>query len=83
MPVTKSEFLYFCAGALVGAVGAKNFEKIKSQVGPMLAKAGEAAADAYADAARRVGEQLESVQDSMADARQRTAAAEASATSEA
>jgi ElaB/YqjD/DUF883 family membrane-anchored ribosome-binding protein len=81
MPVTKSEFLYFCAGALVGAVGAKNFDKIKDQLGPLLAKAGEAAADAYADAARHVGEHLESVQDSMADARQRTAAADASATS--
>jgi ElaB/YqjD/DUF883 family membrane-anchored ribosome-binding protein len=82
MPVTKSELLYFCGGALVGAVGAKNFEKIKDQLGPLLAKAGEAAADAYADAARRVAEQIESVQDSMAEASQRTTAAAASASSQ-
>jgi ElaB/YqjD/DUF883 family membrane-anchored ribosome-binding protein len=79
MPVTKSEVLYFCAGAIVGAVGAKNFEKLKREVGPLLAKAGEAAADAYADAARRVAVQLESVQDSMAEASQRTAAADSTA----
>jgi ElaB/YqjD/DUF883 family membrane-anchored ribosome-binding protein len=74
--------LYFCAGAVIGAVGAKNFEKIKSQVGPLLAKAGEAAADAYADAARRVAEQLESVQDAMAESKQRTASADASTPSD-
>jgi hypothetical protein len=69
MPVTKSELLYFCAGALVGAVGAKNFDKIKDQLGPLLTKAGEAAADAYADAARRVAEQIESVQTAAAEAK--------------
>jgi hypothetical protein len=74
--MTKSEFLYFCAGAVVGAVGARNFEKIKSQLGPVLAKAGEAAADAYADAARRVAEHLESVQDAVAEAKQGSAPTE-------
>jgi predicted lipid-binding transport protein (Tim44 family) len=69
MPVTKSELLYFCAGAVVGALGAKNYEKLKTQFGPILAKAGEAAADAYADVARRVAEQVESVQDAMAEAK--------------
>ena len=63
----------FLRGAVVGAVGAKNFDKIKDQLGPLLAKAGEAAADAYADAARRVAERVESVQDSIAEASQRTA----------
>ena len=81
MPVTKSEFMYFCAGAVVGAIGAKNFDKIKDQFGPLLAKAGEAAADAYADAARRVAERVESVQDSLAEASQRAATADAPATS--
>jgi ElaB/YqjD/DUF883 family membrane-anchored ribosome-binding protein len=82
MPVTKSEFMYFCAGAVVGAIGAKNFDKIKDQLGPLLAKAGEAAADAYADAARRVAERVESVQDSIAEAGQRAATAAASPTPE-
>jgi hypothetical protein len=82
MPVTRSELFYFCAGAVVGAIGAKNFEKIKSQLGPLLAKAGEAAADAYADTARRVAEHLESVQDAMAEAKQRPPSADASAPSD-
>ena len=78
MPVTKSELLYFCAGAVVGAVGAKNFDKIKSQLGPLLAKAGEAAADAYADAARKVAEKVEAVQDTLAEAKQHTPSENAS-----
>jgi hypothetical protein len=78
MPVTKSELLFFCAGAVVGAVGAKNFDKIKSQLGPLLAKAGEAAADAYADAARKVAEKVEAVQDTLAEAKQHTPSENAS-----
>jgi len=78
MPVTKSELLYFCAGAVVGAVGAKNFDKIKSQLGPLLAKAGEAAADAYADAARKVAEKVEAVQDTLAEAKQHASSESAS-----
>jgi hypothetical protein len=81
MPVTRSELLYFCAGAVVGAIGAKNFDKIKSQLGPLLAKAGEAAADAYADAARRVAEHVEAVQDRVAEAKQHTVSGDASAPS--
>jgi hypothetical protein len=76
MPVTRSELFYFCAGAVVGAIGAKNFDKIKSQLGPLLEKASEAAADAYADAARRIAEQVESVQDKVAEARQRNGSAD-------
>lgn len=67
MPVTRSELLFLCGGALGGAAVAKHFEKLKSSVGPWLAGAGAAAGDAYSAAARRVGEHVESLQDSMAE----------------
>jgi hypothetical protein len=70
MPVTRSELLFLCGGAIAGAVGAKNYDKIKAKVGPWLAAAGGAAGDAYTEAARRVGERIEAVQDAMAEARQ-------------
>jgi len=69
MPVTRSELLFLCGGAIVGAVGAKNYPKIKAKVAPWLATAGEAAGDAYTAAARRVGERIEAMQDAMAEAR--------------
>jgi ElaB/YqjD/DUF883 family membrane-anchored ribosome-binding protein len=69
MPVTTSEFLFLCGGAVVGAVGAKNYDKIKEKLSPLLATAGDAAGDAYTAAARRVGERIEALQDAMAEAR--------------
>ena len=55
------------AGAVVGAVGAKNFDKIKTKAAPWMAAAGEAAGEVYTAAARRVGERIEAVQDAMAE----------------
>ena len=70
MPVTRSELLFLCGGAIAGAVVAKNYDKIKAKAGPLLAAAGVAAGDAYIAAARRVGERMEAMQDAMAEARQ-------------
>jgi hypothetical protein len=70
MPVTRSELLYLCGGAIAGAVVAKNYDKIKAKAGPLLAAAGAAVGDAYTAAAREVGERIESMQDAMAEARQ-------------
>jgi hypothetical protein len=74
MPVTRSELLFLCGGALAGAVAAKNYAKIKEKVAPLkervspwLATAGEAVGDAYTAAARRVGERIEAMQDAMAE----------------
>jgi hypothetical protein len=74
MPVTRSELLFLCGGALAGAVAAKNYAKIKEKVSPLkervspwLATAGEAVGDAYTAAARRVGERIEAMQDAMAE----------------
>ncbi len=77
MPVTRSELLFLCGGAVAGAIGVKNFDKIKAKVAPWLATAGEAASDAYAEAARRVGERLEAAQGAMAEARHGDGAADA------
>src|SRR5438270_12432496 len=63
MPVTRSELLFLCGGALAGVVVAKKYDKIKAKAGPLLAAAGAAAGDAYTAAARRVGERMEAMQD--------------------
>ena len=72
----RSELLFLCGGAVVGALAAKNYSKIKETVAPVkekvtpwLSTAGEAIGDAYAAAAQRVGERIESMQDTMAAAR--------------
>jgi hypothetical protein len=69
--------MFFCAGAVVGAVGAKNIEKIKEHASPWLSKAAEAAGDAYSSAARSVAERLEAVHDAMAEAKQNGATSQA------
>jgi hypothetical protein len=78
MPVTRSELLFLCGGAIAGAVVAKNFDKIKAKAGPVLAAAGAAVGDAYTAAARRVGEGVEAMQDAMAESGQSATAAEGS-----
>ena len=70
MPVTRSELLFLCGGALVGAAAAKNFSRIREKVEPFLAGAGEVVGDAYTAAAKRVGERIETMQDNMAEKRQ-------------
>jgi len=70
MPVTRSELLFLCGGAIAGVAVAKNYDKIKAKAGPVLAAAGAAVGDAYTAAARAVGERVESMQDAMAEARQ-------------
>jgi hypothetical protein len=87
MPVTRSELLFLCGGAIAGVVIAKNFDKIKEAVSPLREKftplletAGEAFGDAYAAAARRVGERVEAMQDAMAAAGHAGHAQEAVAT---
>jgi len=69
--------LFLCGGALAGVVVAKNYDKIKSKAGPVLAAAGAAVGDAYTAAARRVGERVEAMQDAMAEAAQGSDSAEA------
>lgn len=79
MPVTRSELLFLAGGAIAGAAAAKNYDRLKEKFGPWVATAGEAFGDAYSAAARRVGEKVESIQDTMAEMRQAPASGDAAA----
>jgi hypothetical protein len=80
MPVTRSELLFLCGGAIAGAIAAKNYDKIKAKAGPWVAAAGTAVGDAYTAAARNVGERIEAMQDAMAEGRHADGRATAAAT---
>jgi hypothetical protein len=71
MPVTKSEILFFAAGAAVGAAAGANWPYLKEKLGPILAAAlagaGSTIGESYAEAAKQVSEKVESIQDAMAE----------------
>ena len=71
MPVTKSEMMFFAAGAVFGAAAGANFPLLKEKFGPLLAAAwagaSSAVGDSYADVAKHVAEKVEAVQDAMAE----------------
>ena len=71
MPVTKSEMLFFAAGAAVGAAVGANYPQLKEKFGPILAAAlagvSSAVGDSYAEVAKQVAEKVEAVQDAMAE----------------
>ena len=71
MPVTKSEMMFFAAGAALGAAAGANFPFLKEKFGPILAAAlagaSSAVGDSYADLAKNVAEKVEAVQDAMAE----------------
>jgi hypothetical protein len=71
MPVTKSEMMFFAAGAAFGAAAGANFPLLKEKFGPLLAAAlagaSSAVGDSYAEVAKHVAEKVEAVQDAMAE----------------
>ena len=71
MPVTRSEMMFFAAGAAFGAVAGANYPLLKEKFGPViaaaLAGASSAVGDSYAEVARHVAEKVEAVQDAMAE----------------
>jgi hypothetical protein len=77
MPVTKSEMMFFAAGAALGAAAGANFPLLKEKFGPMLAAAlagvSTAVGDSYADLAKNVAEKVEAVQDAMAEMKESAA----------
>jgi hypothetical protein len=81
MPVTRSELLFLCGGALVGAAAAKNYSRIKEKIQPFVAGAGEVVGEAYTAAAKKVGERIEAMQDTMAEMRQNSQPEDAAAPS--
>jgi len=70
MPVTRSEALFFTVGVVAGAAAAANYPWLKQKAGPLIAGAGAAFGDSYAEAARRVAEKVEAIQDAMAAMRE-------------
>ena len=77
MPVTKSEMMFFAAGAAVGAAAGANLPFLKEKFGPLIAAAfagaSSAVGDTYADLAKTVAEKVEAVQDAMAEMKESTA----------
>jgi hypothetical protein len=71
MPVTKSEMMFFAAGAAVGAAAGANWPLLKEKLGPLIAAAvagaSSAVGDSYADLAKTVAEKVEAVQDAVAE----------------
>jgi hypothetical protein len=67
--MTRNEILYLSAGIAVGALAGANFHKIKDALGPLLALAGDSLGDSYTSVAQRVAEQVESIQDTIAEAK--------------
>jgi hypothetical protein len=71
MPVTKSEMMFFAAGAVFGAAAGANFPLLKEKFGPLISAAlagvSSAVSDSYADVAKHVAEKVEAVQDAMAE----------------
>jgi hypothetical protein len=80
MPVTKSEMMFFAAGAALGAAAGANLPLLKEKLGPLfaaaLAGASSAVGDSYAEVAKRVAEKVEAVQDAMAEMKHDAANAE-------
>jgi hypothetical protein len=79
--VTKSEMMFFAAGAAFGAAVGANFPLLKEKLGPLMAAAwagaSSAVSDSYADVARHVAEKVEAVQDAMAEMKHGNVAQEA------
>jgi hypothetical protein len=77
VPVTRSEWLFFTAGVVVGAVGHANYPKLKEKLAPLAASAlaglSSTLGEQYAEMARKVAEKVEEVQDTMAAMKQASA----------
>ena len=69
MPLTRSEILFLCGGAVAGAAVGKNLDQIKSKLGPWVSGVGDTVGDAYSAAARKAGERVETLQDALAEMR--------------
>ena len=81
MPVTKSEMMFFAAGAALGAAAGANLPFLKEKFGPILAAAlagaSSAVGDSYADLAKTGAEKVEAVQDARAEMKETAASREA------
>jgi hypothetical protein len=83
MPITRSEALFFTAGYAAGVATGVNLPKLKEKLGPLVASARDVVGDSYTEVARKVAEQVEVIQDTIAERRQARAAEPAAASSNA
>jgi hypothetical protein len=69
--MTRSELVYFAAGVAVGGAVGANWHKIKPLLDAMLGPAAEGFQDAYGDLLGTISEQVEGVQDEVAEKKSR------------
>ncbi|MGD9647358.1 MAG: hypothetical protein AB7U73_16715 [Pirellulales bacterium] len=75
MPLTRNEVMYLSAGIAIGALAGANFNKLRDALAPVLGAIGTQLGDQYAGVAQQVAEKVESLQDTLAEARVKTDAA--------
>ena len=69
MPLTRSEVICLTAGLAVGALAGANSDKIKAALTGLLGLVTDGAGEGYAAVAQKVAEQVESIQDAVAQAK--------------
>ena len=69
MPLTRSEWVCLTAGIAVGALAGANSDKIKTALSGLLGLVTEGVGEGYAAAAQKVAEQVEGLQDAVAEAK--------------
>lgn len=72
MPLTRSEVICLTAGIAVGAIAGANSDKIKTALTGLLGLVTDGAGEGYASMAQKVAEQVESIQDAVAQAKSST-----------
>lgn len=72
MPLTRSEVICLTAGIAVGAIAGANADKIKAALTGLLGLVTDGAGESYASVAQKVAEQVESIQDAVAQAKSTT-----------
>ena len=75
MPLTRNEVMYLSAGIAIGALAGANFNKIRDALAPVLGAVGAQLGDSYSGIAQKIAEQVETLQDTLAEAKIKTEAA--------
>jgi hypothetical protein len=69
MPLTRSELIALTAGIAVGAFAGANADKIKGALAGLLSLVSDGVGESYATVAQKVAEQVESLQDAVAESK--------------
>lgn len=73
MPLTRNEMIALTAGIAVGAIAGANVDKIKTAVAGLLGLVSDGMGEGYASVAQKVAEHVESIQDAVAEAKNKPA----------